>query len=502
MVKQPLLLWVLILGMWLAAVQAVAAQSTAGSCQSTLASTTDCRNAPLTPREAELLQRVQKLEERLNQLETRLSAAKDQEASSMSRQKENTAGGQDGRLETAQSSSPSQDSSIPLRADSQARPSDEHRALPDLLEGATLSAAFDGYYGFNFNKPVGGVNLLRAYDVTSNSFNLNQTGVVIERAANVEGGRRFGLRLDLMYGQATETLQGSAQNEPRPQVFRPVFQAYGTYIFPIGSGLTVDFGKMASPMGYENNYTKDQMNYSRSLWFDFLPFYHYGLRSSYNFNSRVTLRYWLINGINQTEDFNGFKSHAVNLTVSLTPAVSWNLNYHVGREQRALAPDLNPAIPTLLTQPGLSVTPVEPIPRGRMHIVDSYASWTATKKLLLVGEGDYVVNRFQETSVPSVVFGGAGYVRYQFTPQFSLASRLEYLGDKGGLFSGKSQALKEASLTATYQFAEGFQTRLEYRRDFSNLPFFLTSVPGLLRKEQSTATLGLIWWFGGKQGAW
>jgi hypothetical protein len=79
---------------------------------------------------------------------------------------------------------------------------------------------------------------------------------------------------------------------------------------------------------------------------------------------------------------------------------------------------------------------------------------------------------------------------------------LEYLGDKGGLFSGKSQALKEASLTATYQFAEGFQTRLEYRRDFSNLPFFLTSVPGLLRKEQSTATLGLIWWFGGKQGAW
>src|SRR5437016_1418192 len=74
-------------------------------------------------------------------------------------------------------------------------------------------------------------------------------------------GRRAGLRFDLMYGQATETLQGSAQNEPRPQVYRPVFQAYGSYVFPLGSGLQVDFGKFASALGVENNYTKDQINY-------------------------------------------------------------------------------------------------------------------------------------------------------------------------------------------------------------------------------------------------
>jgi hypothetical protein len=43
---------------------------------------------------------------------------------------------------------------------------------------------------------------------------------------------------------------------------------------------------------------------------------------------------------------------------------------------------------------------------------------------------------------------------------------------------------------------------MEFRRDFSNAPFFLTSTPGVLKKEQSTATLGLIWWFGSKEGAW
>jgi len=34
------------------------------------------------------------------------------------------------------------------------------------------------------------------------------------------------------------------------------------------------------------------------------------------------------------------------------------------------------------------------------------------------------------------------------------------------------------------------------------LPFFLTELPGILKKEQNTATLGLVWWIGRKQGAW
>jgi len=36
---------------------------------------------------------------------------------------------------------------------------------------------------------------------------------------------------------------------------------------------------------------------------------------------------------------------------------------------------------------------------------------------------------------------------------------------------------------------------------FSNQPYFLSDTLGLLRKEQSTAEVGLVW-FGAKQGAW
>jgi Putative beta-barrel porin-2, OmpL-like. bbp2 len=379
---------------------------------------------------------------------------------------------------------------------------EEDRKTLDFLHGTTLNFTFDGYYAYNFNRPVGRVNLLRAYDVSSNSFSINQVAVILEQAPDPSKGRRFGARLDLQYGQATETLQGNPANEPRPQTYKPIFQAYGTYVAPVLKGLTVDFGKWASAMGYENNYSKDQFNYSRSYFFNFLPFYHMGFRNTLAVNDKLSLGYWLINGVQQTEDFNGFKSHVFQIVVKPSKAVQWNVIYHIGREQRDLVPDLNPVLSTLPTQPGLSTTPVVPAPDGRFHLLDSYASWSATPKLTLVGEGDYVINRRFEQSAPAHVIGGAAYAHYQLTPKVALTGRAEYMSDRGGLFSGVTQALKETTLTYEYKIADGLISRLEWRRDFSNQPFFLTETPSVLKKEQSTATLGLIWWWGRKQGSW
>jgi len=379
---------------------------------------------------------------------------------------------------------------------------EEDRKALDFLHDTTLNFTFDGYYAYNFNRPVGRVNLLRAYDVSSNSFSINQATVILEQAPDTSKGRRFGARLDLQYGQATETLQGNAANEPRPQAYRPIFQAYGTYVAPVLKGLTIDFGKWASAMGYENNYSKDQFNYSRSYLFNFLPFYHMGFRNTLAVNDKLTLGYWLINGVQQTEDFNGFKSHVFQIVVKPSKAVQWNVIYHIGREQRDLVPNLNPVLSTLPTQPGLSTTPVVPAPDGRFHLLDSYASWSATPKLTLVGEGDYVINRRFEQSAPAHVIGGAAYAHYQLTPKVALTGRAEYMSDRGGLFSGVTQALRETTLTYEYKIADGLISRLEWRRDFSDQPFFLTETPSVLKKEQSTATLGLIWWWGRKQGSW
>lgn len=128
--------------------------------------------------------------------------------------------------------------------------------------------------------------------------------------------------------------------------------------------------------------------------------------------------------------------------------------------------------------------------------------WQASKKLSFAWEGDYVIERLYENSAPQHVTGTAVYARYQFTPKFALAARTEYIDDRGGLFTGATQAVKEQTFTAERLVANGLLLRAEWRRDASNHPFFLTDTLNLLKKEQNTATLGVVWWFGGKQGIW
>ncbi len=339
--------------------------------------------AEWTERERAMLERIEKLERRLSVLE---AAAKILPAAA----------------------TPAATAPVPVVL----APSTEAARLPD---GLTVNVGFDGYYGYNFNRPASGTNALRAYDVSSNGFGLNQAGLIVERAPDVAKGRRVGARLDLMFGQATETLQGSAANERRPEVYRHIFQAYGTYVAPVGSGLTVDFGKWANTFGLESNYTKDQFNYSRSYFFNLFPYYHMGMRASYPVTDKLEASYWLTNGANQTEDFNGFKSQAVLLRFTPARGLAGGLNYFNGQEQRM--------------EDGRT-------PRGRTHYMEGYATWEASERLTLAAQVDYVVSRVEPWGAAKTAAGGAGYVRYRFHPRFSLAGRAAYLDDAGGCSAG------------------------------------------------------------------
>jgi hypothetical protein len=371
----------------------------------------------------------------------------------------------------------------------------------DFLRHTSVNILFDGYYGYNFNNPIGRVSLLRAYDVSSNAFSLSQAALVLESAPDPSEGRRFGMRLDFQYGQATATLQGNSANEPRPGIYQNIFQAYGTYV--VGKGLTVDFGKFASSLGMEGNYTKDQMNYSRSYSFAFLPFYHMGVRANYKLNDKIALNYWTVNGTQQTEPFNGFKDQFFGVSLQPTKNLSWNVNYYLGQEHPDVVYYPNGGAPAgLPTEQGTPFLPLTNQPTGKLHILDTYLVWDASPKLKLAAEGDYVIEREFTNSSPAHTDGGALYAQYQLTPKFSLAGRAEYLSDRGGLFTTMTQAIKETTFTAKYAAAADFLFFGEWRRDSSNRPYFYTDLLGILKKEQNTATLGMVWWFGSKQGAW
>jgi hypothetical protein len=358
---------------------------------------------------------------------------------------------------------------------SPSNPSDE-----DPLAHVQLGVTLEGYYQYNWNRPYDRVNLLRAYDTRANVFSIQQAAVVLESAPKVDEGRRFGARLDLQFGQATETVQGSAANEPRPDVYRNVWQAYGTYVFPLGRGLQADFGKFASSLGYETNYAKDNAHFSRAYLFNFLPFYHSGLRLTLPVDDKVTLMYTLTNGIQQTEDFNDFKSNHFVAILKPVNSVTWTVNYYFGQEQ----PDGNQARG----------------PDGFFRVFDTYAV-LSTPKISLAADVNYVTNEVNKADAALSLQGTAAYARYQMSGPAALSVRYERLDDEG-LFGGIAQVLHGLTATAEYKFAEGFLTRGEFRRDWSNERFFTGREPGDLRTHQNTLLAGLVCGGSATTGAW
>jgi hypothetical protein len=380
------------------------------------------------------------------------------------------------------------------------------RADPDPLWGTTINGALDFYYDDNFDHPIGRANRLRAYDVTANNFSLNQANLVVENAADPASHKYWGARLDLQWGQATETLQGNAANEARPDIYRDVFQAYGTLavpVRPLHGELTVDLGKFASSIGLEGNYTKDQLTYSRSLWFDALPFYHMGVRAAYRVDPHLTIDYWIVNGTEATEAVNNYKDQLIGVVVTPVPSVSWSASYYRGQEHPDTVYFPNGGAPANSpTQQGTPFQPIADPPTGLLEIIDTYATWTAASALTFAAEADYVHAETAGAATAQRLFGGALYARYAITPALAVAARGELMWDRDALYSGTSQRLDEGTLAARYAITSNTIAMLELRRDASDHPYFYASTLDILDRAQTTITLGAVWWFGGKQGAW
>jgi hypothetical protein len=359
----------------------------------------------------------------------------------------------------------------------------QHASPVDSWRGVTFGATIETFYQYNWNRVPDRSLLLRAYDTRANTFGVQQAAFVIDAAPDVEAGRRFGGRVDLQFGMATDTVQGNPANEPRPEAYRHLWQVYGTYVFPVGpTGLQVDAGKYASMLGYETSYAKDNQAFSRAYLFTFLPFYHSGVRLTLPVTDRVSLLYMLSNGIQQTEDFNDFKSNHFAAVLKPTHRVTWVVNYYFGQEQ----PDGG--------EPGG--------PDGYFRVFDTNVAFAATPRLALALDLNHVTSELTVDEPSTSLQGLAAYARYQLTDAAGLGVRYERLDDEG-LFGGIDQVLHEATLTAEYKFVDGFLARAEFRRDWSDKRFFPGRLgPTDLRHGQNTALLGGVWWFGNKPGTW
>jgi len=359
-----------------------------------------------------------------------------------------------------------------------------------------FSGLIDGYYNFNANHPNPATNQLRNFDYDANSFSLNMAKLTIAHTADP-----VGFRIDLGFGKAFN-VTGSGISSCNGNILlgdtrtcdsindTHLEQAYVSWVPGKGHGFEADFGEFVTFAGAEVIETKDNWNYSRSLMFTYmLPYYHFGLRTSFPVTKKDTVGFQVVNGWNNITDNNAGKTLVFN-NVYTTSKFVWAADWITGPEN---------------TVDGIGTD------TGFRNLFDTTLTLTPTSKLSAYINYDYLQNRNAGENLNCCSFhvtdlvhqqGIAFAARYQTTDKIAFAGRYEYIADESGAITGTPKAsLNEFTITGEYKMAEGMLARLEYRRDHTDNPFFVKGLEfaNNLVKSQSTLEFGVTAFFGPKR---
>ena len=330
-----------------------------------------------------------------------------------------------------------------------------------------VSGFIDGYYSYNANRPSdaanGQINDLYNFNDKTDQFNLNAAKLTLNHDPDP-----IGARVDFIYGRAN-TLVNTGQGDY-------IEQAFLSFKPPAAKGLELDFGKFVTSAGAEVIETKDNWNYSRSLLFAWaIPYFHFGLRSSMPVSKSETLGVQIVNGWNNVTNNNG--GITVGVTSSFVkPKYTWNVNYYGGSSNAG-------------TQ------------KGKKNLIDTTLLLTPTAKFSAYINYDYGQNRDAPAPLGDGALihwqGVAFAARQQVSGASALAGRFEYFNDPQGT-TGAIQHLYEFTGTYEYKWAAGLLARVEYRRDWSNVPFYHKGDTNMV-DAQSTVTAGFVAFFGPKR---
>ncbi len=328
-------------------------------------------------------------------------------------------------------------------------------------------------YTHNFNRPDSSTNQLRVFDTEADSIRLDVAELVLQKKASAPG--EIGFRLDAFAGSSIPHVTAAAglfRDETGKAQDFDLFQAYVTYVAPLGSGLKVDAGKFATFICYEVVEGPDGINdnVSRSLLFGWAaPATHTGLRASYAFSEKLSAQVHLVNGWDVVKDGNGTKSIGAQVAYAPTPSLTLMVNAMSGPEK----PEND---------------------RDWRSTVDLVVTWKAGERLSLALNADYVTEQGDRPDGTSAYWGGvAGYVRYTAHPRLAFAVRAELFRDADGIRTGTSQTVKEVTLTPEWKLGKGLVLRGDLRHDWSDEPVFERRDEHA--KGQTTASLNVLYVF-------
>ena len=390
------------------------------------------------------------------------------------------------------------------------QPSQTPAAAPDkvnlagLLGPMTISGFVDAYYGYDYNHPSDNINgspfNITPFTAETNGFALNNVELIIDKAPDATStDSRFGYHVSAGYGQAAGAVNGSDIASDGTNFY--LKEAYGSYLAPIGKGLTISVGKFVTPNGAEVIESNANLNYTRSLLFQFaIPYFHFGVNAKYAWNSKIGATFYLVNGWNNSAIFHDAGNFGVNssgltygTSIAYTPNAKWSAteNFFAGPVIDATASN------------GKTFNDFK-------YLNDTVIGYTPNAKWAFTVNGDYgygpktytVTGTTAVQHEPAIDYWGvAGYAKYTLNAKSYVAARYEYFGDPDGFaFLGADDPAahlhaQEATGTYSYNITSGLQVRGEYRYDFTSQPAFLVAGGPRIVKENNAAWLAFIYSF-------
>lgn len=354
--------------------------------------------------------------------------------------------------------------------------------------GITVNGFLSFSYSYNINQPIIKINQYRVFDYADNQPQLDMGQIVIQHS--IEKPNQVGFRFNFIAGQAVPQITSAYGLFRNPKTLQgepvDIPEMYASYIAPIGKGLRIDGGKFATHMGSEiiGGYDGYNDEFSRGFIFGFgVPFTHTGVKATYAFNSKISAMFLVTNGWDEFQRFNHGISFGGQVVLTATKNTALYFNWIHGPE-----------------------IPHDDI--DNRNAVEIVGSWKTTPKLNLGFDALYGHEQNGVRAGYDAIWKGlAGYVKYAFSPKFSLAFRGEVFNDSGGTRTGTVQTLQGYTLTPEYDFPatlskmskelrrlDGkFAIRGEVRLDHSTQDIFLrndTWVP-----NQFTSAINFIYLF-------
>lgn len=353
----------------------------------------------------------------------------------------------------------------------------------------------EAYYAWNFNRPSNGITNFRGFDNRHSSFTLSNVAL----GANAEYGP-VGARIVAQVGSTPSTYYSSepalagtgGANASSLELWKYLQEAFVTYRAPVGRGLLLQLGLCTSPIGYEVIPVKDNWNWSRSNLFFGFPFYHTGLRATYEWTDELSTTFSVFNGWNSVVDNNEEKSVQTNVTYKLPDKLLLQVLYFGGVER------------------ALGARPEGPYWRHHFDVIGQY---DATSWLSLAAQADY---GFEPNRIGTASWAaGALYARFKPVDRVYVALRgdrfHENLATAGAgrssspIFYGGVEWVTSQTATLDVRPHDNISVRLEYRHDVAEAPLYFgrdvtgdgsTASPYAMNaRTQDTLLLGATAWF-------